>query len=574
MTQAQSAARHQQQVEELCAAAIRALSGQRDLHFRGRRLHRGRQRLPLFAPHLHPSLDHDDFASFRGAADGLALRLRHSDSALHRRLCPVEPVQRLVFELLEQIRVEACAGAELPGVRHNLRHRHEAWSREFHRSRLTDTASGLLLYTLVQVCRARVSGEPVLEDTEDLMEATRAALSPLIGRDLAALRRHRGDQAAYAAHALSIARLLADMLRAAQAEEGTPASSDADNDPERAAFGLLMDLEAQVDDGIAASTLGAPRPFDGDDDRYRVFTGAYDRELPAAGLVRAELLREYRARLDQRIAGLGVNVARLARELKALLAQPQREGWDSGQEEGRIDGRRLAQLVASPTQRRLFRLERDEPMADCVLGFLIDCSGSMKQHIEAVAMLVDVFVRALEQAGVASEVLGFSTGAWNGGRARRDWQRAGRPANPGRLNERCHMVFKAADTRWRRARPEMAALLHAQAFREGIDGEAVDWACARLNARSEARRILIVISDGCPMDTATQLANDAQFLDRHLRQVVTRHEREGRIGIFGVGVGLDLSPYYSHSQALELSSLQGHGAFRDILALLGGGVRR
>ena len=267
-------------------------------------------------------------------------------------------------------------------------------------------------------------------------------------------------------------------------------------------------------------------------------------------------------------------MARLARELKALLSQPQRDGWDSAREEGLIDGRRLAQLVASPTERRLFRVEREEPAADCVLGFLIDCSGSMKQHIEAVAMLVDVFVRALEQAGVASEVLGFSTGAWNGGRARRDWQRAGRPAKPGRLNERCHMVFKAADTTWRRARPDIAALLHAEAFREGIDGEAVDWACERLNARDETRRILVVISDGCPMDGATHLANDLQFLDRHLRQVVMRHEREGRIGIFGVGVGLDLSPYYSRSQALELSSLHGHAVFRDMLAMLGGGVRR
>jgi cobaltochelatase CobT len=286
------------------------------------------------------------------------------------------------------------------------------------------------------------------------------------------------------------------------------------------------------------------------------------------------LLLGYRAQLDKRIAGSGVNVARLARELKALLAQPRREGWDSAREEGLVDGRRLAQLVASPTERRLFRVERDEPHADCVLSFLIDCSGSMKPHIEAVAMLVDVFVRALEHAGVASEVLGFTTGAWNGGRARRDWLRAGRPANPGRLNERCHVVFKAADTPWRRARPDIAALLRAEAFREGIDGEAVDWACERLNARDAARRLLVVISDGCPMDGATHLANDAQILDRHLRQVVMRHERAGRICIFGVGVGLDLSPYYSASQALELSSLQGNAAFHDILALLGGGALR
>jgi cobaltochelatase CobT len=594
MTQAQTASRQQQQVEELCAAAIRALSGQGDLHFRGRRLHRGRQRLPLFAPHLHPSLEHDDFVSFRGAADGLALRLRHSNAALHRSLCPSEPAQRLVFDLLEQIRVEACATHDMPGVRHNLRHRHDAWSREFHRSRLTDTASGILLYTVVQICRARVGGEPVLEDTEDLMEATRAALSPLIGHDLAALRRHRDDQAAYARHALSIARLLAEMLRGAQDGEAAPdGAADAD-DSERAAFSLLMDLDAQLEDGVAASTLGAARQVDGDSEDYKVFTTAYDRELPAASLVRHELLLECRAQLDRRIASLGVNVPRLARELNALLAQPQRDGWDSAREEGLIDGRRLSQLVASPTERRLFRVEREEPLADCVLSFLIDCSGSMKQHIEAVALLVDVFVRALEQAGVASEVLGFTTGAWNGGRARRDWLRAGRPPNPGRLNERCHMVFKEADTPWRRARPDIAALLRAELFREGIDGEAVDWACGRLNARAEARRILVVISDGCPMDGATHLANDAQILDRHLRQVVMRHElagppqqripqcaarrlpsgRAGRVGIFALGVGLDLSPYYSASQALELSSLQGNSAFRDILALLRGGARR
>jgi len=351
MTQAQAAARQQQQVEELCAGAIRALSGQRDLHFRGRRLHRGGQRLPLFAPHLHPSLELDDFVSFRGAADGLALRLRHSNDALHRGLCPADPVQRLVFDLLEQIRVEACATHDMPGVRHNLRHRHDAWSREFHRSGLTDTASGILLYTVVQVCRARVSGEAVLEDTEDLMEATRAALSPLIGHDLAALRRHRDDQAAYAPHALSIARLLAEMLRGAQ-EEGAPPADTADGGAnERAAFGLLMDLDAQVEDGIAASAVGAAREVGGDDDGYKVFTTVYDRELPAASLVRRDLLLDYRAQLDRRIAGFGVNVARLARELKALLSQPQREGWDSAREEGLIDGRRLAQLVLKHLQR-------------------------------------------------------------------------------------------------------------------------------------------------------------------------------------------------------------------------------
>jgi cobaltochelatase CobT len=175
---------------------------------------------------------------------------------------------------------------------------------------------------------------------------------------------------------------------------------------------------------------------------------------------------------------------------------------------------------------------------------------------------------------VASEVLGFSTGAWNGGRARRDWQRAGQPPLPGRLNEVCHMVFKDADTRWRRARLGMAALLKADLFREGIDGEAVDWAVARLQERPEARKLLVVVSDGCPMDGATNLANDAYYLDNHLKQVLQRHERLAQVEICALGVGLDLSPFYSHCQALDLGTAPGPAVLRDILQLLTRPARR
>jgi len=192
----------------------------------------------------------------------------------------------------------------------------------------------------------------------------------------------------------------------------------------------------------------------------------------------------------------------------------------------------------------------------------------MKQHIESVAMLVDVLTRALEQAGVSTEVLGFSTGAWQGGRAQRDWLRLGKPQHPGRLNEVSHMVFKNADTPWRRARPDIAALLKPDLFREGIDGEAVDWACNRLKKRPEARRILLVISDGCPMDGATQLANDTHYLDNHLKQVVAQQAQSGEVAVFGVGVGLDLSPFYPHNLALDLSSPPGNGVFRELLAML------
>jgi cobaltochelatase CobT len=279
-------------------------------------------------------------------------------------------------------------------------------------------------------------------------------------------------------------------------------------------------------------------------------------------------LNEYRERLDRRIAAQGLNVARLARQIKAVLAVDSRNEWEGSQEEGSIDGRRLSQLVASPTERRLFRIERQEPATDSVVSFLIDCSGSMKQHIETVAMLVDVFARALEQAGVSSEVLGFTTGAWHGGRALHDWQRARRPAHPGRLNEACHMVFKDGDTPWRRARLDIAALLKPDLFREGIDGEAVDWACARLQGRSEGRRLLIVISDGSPTDSATQLANDSHYLDHHLVEAVARHEQRGAVEIYGVGVSLDLSPYYAHSRVIDAAAALRNEVFSEIVAMI------
>ena len=571
MTEAQAAARLQERVEELCAASIRALTGEGDLRFRGRRLHRGTTRLPLFAPHLHPSFGRDDFASFRGAADGLALRLTLSDAALHVELAPSDPVERLLFDWLEQFRVESLAPEALPGVAHNLRHRHEAWSLGFRDEGHIESARGLLLYTLAQVARARVSAEPVSEATEDRIEATRFALAPRIGHALAGLRRTRREQRDYAAHAASIAAVVAAMLRDAGpvVVEGESVDKAKRDDDMRSVFGLLVEEEeGATSERFATAVSGRSRALDEAAGRYRVFTTAFDREVEAAALARTEVLASLRAQLDRRIAAQGINVARLARDLRTLLASPTEDGWDGAQEEGRIDGRSLARLIANPAERRLFRQARVDPRGDAAVTFLIDCSGSMKEHAENVAMLADVFARALEMAGVVAEVLGFTTGAWNGGRAQRAWQRAGRPARPGRLNERLHLVFKAFDTTWRRARPAMAALLKADLFREGIDGEAVDWACARLLERGESRRLLFVVSDGSPMDRATALANDDRYLDQHLRDVVQRHEQADAVEIFGLGVGLDLSPFYARSHILDLGGAIGRAMFGEVIDLL------
>ena len=285
-----------------------------------------------------------------------------------------------------------------------------------------------------------------------------------------------------------------------------------------------------------------------------MFTHAYDPELPATALGRAQRLQAHRARLDRMQAEGGLNPARVARLLGAALLRATEQVPEDGREEGLVDGRRIAALLSSPAERRLFRWHRPAPGADCVLSVLVDCSGSMKPHREAVARFADLLLRALDAIGVGTELLGFTTGAWNGGRALCDWRRAGRPALPGRIAECDHLVFKDASQAWRRARMQVAALLEPVFYREGVDGEALEWACARLAACDAARRVLLVVSDGCPMESASAAANPPGLLSAHLRAVVSAQRRRGEVGILGIGVGLDLSPWYDRSLLLDPSA--------------------
>ncbi|WP_434616744.1 cobaltochelatase CobT-related protein [Arthrobacter sp. A5] len=497
----------------------------------------------------------------------MALRLQHSDRALHQELCPQPTAARLVFEMLEQFRVESHVDDAMRGVRANLSRRFLHWSREFEASTLTGTSQGILLFTIAQMGRARITAEPMAAAVEDLIESTRFELAPRIGAPLAALRRQRFSQSGFAGPARAIAEEIA--ARCDELETQETRSSRAGS--RRPAFALLFEHEHD-DDGVPTAAYGRSSALEAAEGGYRVFTKAHDQQRHAADLVRPGLLREYRQRLDEDIARQRINVPRLGRALGTLLSTQVLDGSDSGAEEGRIDGSRLALLVTSPAERRVFRSERTAARTDATVTFLVDCSGSMKEHSLALSVLVDVFARALELAGARCEILGFTTGAWNGGRVRKEWLRAGRPEQPGRLNEVRHLVFKDADTSWRRARPEIAGLLKRDLFREGIDGEAVDWACGRLNGGGQdsgaQRRLLLVLSDGSPMDGATALANDHQYLEHHLREVVAGHEAAGSAEIFGLGVGLDLGPYYRRSTSLDLSSGTTSAVVGQVLALL------
>jgi cobaltochelatase CobT len=547
--------RREQCVRELRAASIRALSQQGGLHFRGPALYRGRRRVPMPVPHLHPPAD-------RGAADGMALRLRHNDAEVHAELLPERTASRLVFEMLEQFRVESLVPGSWPGVRRNLADRFRGWSQAFEASRAVETASDLLLYTVAQVCRCRITADPIADATQDLIEQTRFELTSTVGRELALLRRNRHCQRAFGEAARAIAERVADLPQL-QTETAEPVAH-------WDAFEWLFDTES--DDHATLPAPGGPgRALDDEDAGYRVFSRAYDETRSVATLVRPAALREYRERVDRAVEASGVSVRSVGRRLALLLAEPDTDGWEGSRDSGFVDGRTLAQLVTTPNERNIFRAEHRAPRTDAIVSFLVDCSGSMKAFSEPVAVLVDMFARALELAGVGCEILGFTTASWNGGRMRRDWIRSGRPRNPGRLNEIRHLVIKSADTSYRSARNAIPGLLKLDLYREGVDGEAVEWACGRLAARDERRRILVVISDGSPMDGATALANDEYYLDHHLCDVLAA---QSGIEVAALGVGLDLSTYYDHCTALDLAEGTTRRVVSDVLATIAQACRR
>lgn len=563
--------KRQQQLEELCAASLRALSGERRLRYRGGRLEVQERHFPVRAPHLHPDPERDEFTAWRGVADSLALRLKHSDQALVRQVLPAQPIARLVFELLEQLRVESLVADSHPGVRRNLLQRFEQWSQQFLDSGQTEGHVGLLLFTLAQMSWILLCGGRAGEQTEMLIEAPRLSLLGHFGAAFGLLRRCRHNQAEFTEHALLIAAKAQELIEQLDAEllgnDERKVSEVAEKT--HLAFALLLDVEqdGEGDGSSSGATQGNSRGGE-DAFTYQVFSRDYDNERSAASLVRPELLKELRQRLDRRMAGQGLNLPRLGKRLGALLATPRRDGWAFAQTDGQIDAGRLSRLIISPEQREIFRHEHERPHSDCVISLLIDNSGSMRNHIEHIALLADAFSRALELAGARSEILGFTTGQWNGGRPLKRWRGMGQPANPGRLNELSHVVYKDAETSWRRARPNIAALLKSDLFREGIDGEALLWARQRLLQRDARRRILIIVSDGCPMDSATHQANQQDILDLHLKQVARQIEQEGRIELYALGVGLDLSTYYRHSLELDLSRSMDNAVFDEVLQLL------
>lgn len=547
-------------IERHCAATIRALSGVSNAEFRAQRLLLNERTFALRTPHLSVDVIANPLARSRGVADAMALRLCYSDHTLHHTLAPRTPIAAIVFDILEQLRVEMLAPPSLPGVQRNLNEAFDLWCLEARGTGLTENEIGLMVFSITHIVRSRLRNEMLDDEIDMLIEVNRFRLAPRVGVELSTLRSVRHDQAAYAQLALKIAHVI---------DEICDNSGEGEALTDAAIASRYRMLLPPTDDEISNSALHGNGAIDlagssSDDSAsdYQVFTREHDVQIEGAALYREKQRAALREQLDDLIAAQAISVPRLALRLQRLFAIEQASGWNFGEEEGYLDGRRISQLVSNPAYRHIFRQTRYTPHSDVVISFLIDNSGSMKrQRFEAVTVLVDIFARALELAGAKTEILGFTTNAWSGGHTINQWRRAGQPEPAGRMNELLHIVYKDADTSWRRARHSIAAMLNPQHFREGLDGEALAWAAQRLSARPESRRALVMISDGAPMDTTTLNVNDKGYLDRHLHHVAHSIETRGEIELRAIGIGLDMGEFFKRSIALDLTGTLGNRAF-------------
>jgi cobaltochelatase CobT len=522
-----------------------------------------------------------EMTRLRGAADSAALRLRHHDDAVHAQRMPAERDARGVYDALEQVRVEVVGGRHMAGVEANLR------------ARLTDTveADGLERMTrrdqlpvasaLSLLARERMSGLESPDAARKILDLWRQSLAEDADRALAELAESQDDQAAFAK---AMRRLLAALeLAEAEAESSQEGDDVAENAPEQS--GAQDNTteqegksESDSDDMLAASPkemqgeTAEADAGDSDDDEtamaegddrpagpqprrdkpdldseghYHAYTRHFDEEISAEDLCDPDELTRLRQQLDQQLQNMQGVVSRLANRLQRRLMAQQTRAWEFDLEEGMLDAGRLARVIVNPTQSLSYKRERDMEFRDTVVSLLIDNSGSMRgRPITVAAMCGDILARTLERCGVKVEILGFTTRAWKGGQSRDKWVHDNKPRNPGRLNDLRHIVYKSADAPWRRSRKNLGLMLREGLLKENIDGEALQWAYRRLVSRSEHRRILMVISDGAPVDDSTLSINPGNFLERHLREVIREIEARNFVELIAIGIGHDVTRYY------------------------------
>jgi cobaltochelatase CobT len=525
-----------------------------------------------------------EISVIRGWADSLALTAACHDTKVHTRLAPPPGTARAVFEAVERARVEALGANRMAGMARNLTAKVEDHFAHGRFAQITQREDAPLDEALALIVRERLTGLPPPPTAKALVDAWRPWIDQRAAKVLDKMDRLAEDQE-------SFGRLLRDLLKALEladdldeGRQGEDESEEGEAEPrggeeqseekeageegrdeprqEDASPGDLGEAQqsaepAEADqldmdsEGLeeseapqpwrpAASVLDRPEAFG-----YVVFTRAFDEEIAAEDLSSPDELERLRTFLDKELRNLSSAVARLANRLQRRLLAQQNRAWDFDLEEGMLDAARLSRVVIDPMHPLSFKRERDTEFRDTVVTLLLDNSGSMRgRPVMVAACCADILARTLERCGVKVEILGFTTRAWKGGQSREQWLAAGKPAAPGRLNDLRHIIYKTADSPWRRAKRSLALMMREGLLKENIDGEALAWAHARLLARPEQRRILMMISDGAPVDDSTLSVNSGTYLEHHLRQVIAEIEQRSPVELIAIGIGHDVTRYY------------------------------
>ena len=520
----------------------------------------------------------------RGFADSFALKLRHHNETLHNRHAPSEPAARACYDAVEAVRYEALGSKNYAGIRGNLDAALMVRMGADPITRAANVDEVPVQAALALMLREALTGQPVPEAARAGVDMLRGWIEEKAGDDFEALALSIDDQKSFQSLTLDMLQHLEltridpqdqqpddsndeggdeeteddqdgsdsgdDQQSAEAASQPTEGDADGDSESDNEAVEDMEDGEAGEDGEEGMLPVRPNRPWTdlpaGFD--YKVFTEAFDEVIAAQELCDAEELARLRAYLDAQLKGLQGVVTKLANRLQRKLMAQQNRSWDFDQEEGILDAARLARVVVSPGQSLSYKVERDIEFKDTIVTLLIDNSGSMRgRPISIAAISADVMARTLERCGVKTEILGFTTRAWKGGQSREAWLAGGKPSHPGRLNDLRHIVYKRADEPYRHARRNLGLMMREGLLKENIDGEALLWAHARLLARAEDRRILMVISDGAPVDDSTLSVNSAGYLESHLRKVIEWIERQSPVQLVAIGIGHDVTRYYKRA---------------------------
>jgi cobaltochelatase CobT len=559
-------------------------------------------------PHPPRDLSGPESTRLRGLADQMALRVAHHDDAAHARAKPRSPEGAQVFDALEQARIEAIGANALLGVKANLAAVWEQTAQRKGLAHLADPSKAPIADVVALMVRERLTGSPPPLAARALVDSLREGIEARAGADLDRLTGALDDQKAFGRIARAVARDLfaaedpadgpdqdgeedqpdegeaeSDNDGEGEGQEQTPQSDTSDDgetsqreaeSTESQVTEVEDDPNAELQEDELDMTEGdrPARPDVKDTGRpepaYKIFTGGHDEVVAAEDLCEPDELTRLRAYLDQQLASLSNVVSRLANRLQRKLLAQQNRSWSFDLEEGLLDVARLTRVIVDPTAPLSFKQEQDTEFRDTVVGLLIDNSGSMRgRPIMVAAVCADILARTLERCGVKVEILGFTTRAWKGGASRDDWLKAGKPASPGRLNDLRHIIYKSADAPWRRARKNLGLMMREGLLKENIDGEALMWAHQRLISRSEQRRILMVISDGAPVDDSTLSVNSGHYLERHLRRVIAEIEGKSPVELIAIGIGHDVTRYYRRAVTIVDVEQLG-GAITEQLAAL------